>query len=408
MTSLATQDDLSEITVAIVDDDPLYLDFLRGVLGRAGINRVARIDASANEHSDVERLKADCVVIDYDLGRDNGFNLANRLRNEHTVPPALILVTGAGCERTAVKALRLGFDDYVSKRTLTPAELVHAISGAVGRRRKGSDADEAQAKLTSIPAGDDIDPSTGILSVAAIRDHLESMAANRGKPFWLMLVEAQHLPSVRSEFGLVVEARVRRELVTGLKGSVGAAAFLGHWSDGRLLVVSDARLTRNQLGARCDELCAKVRRDIVQDGYRVRVEARIGCLLRDGGVMSGEVLADAERTLRDAEACNAPWRVSAESAAVESQPNDAAAERRRDQRMKCLKTARIIPDGNMSTIDCVVCNQSRSGMKLRVTSYFVAPERFTVNVLGSGAPRRVRLRWQVGNEMGVQFEGEPA
>jgi hypothetical protein len=41
---------------------------------------------------------------------------------------------------------------------------------------------------------------------------------------------------------------------------------------------------------------------------------------------------------------------------------------------------------------------------LRIDNYFRVPERFKLQIVGSGNPREVEKRWQVGVDLGVEFK----
>ncbi|MEX2278111.1 MAG: response regulator, partial [Cucumibacter sp.] len=67
-----------QITVAVVDDDPLFLEYL--VARMSGEREINLVTAkTGDELFDVLRQRpVDCLVLDYDLGEETGLALAAR------------------------------------------------------------------------------------------------------------------------------------------------------------------------------------------------------------------------------------------------------------------------------------------------------------------------------------------
>src|SRR5262249_35766572 len=63
----------------IVDDSAPFLKAARGLLEREGMNIVGLASTSAEAFERIEELRPDLVLIDVDLGRDSGIDLARQL-----------------------------------------------------------------------------------------------------------------------------------------------------------------------------------------------------------------------------------------------------------------------------------------------------------------------------------------
>lgn len=74
-------------------------------------------------------------------------------------------------------------------------------------------------------------------------------------------------------------------------------------------------------------------------------------------------------------------------------------ERRREQRRRTLKAARILLN-KTSVISCTVRNSSTHGVRLAIDSIMGVPEEFTLDVFGE-PPRRARVVWKNFNELGI-------
>ena len=73
-----------------------------------------------------------------------------------------------------------------------------------------------------------------------------------------------------------------------------------------------------------------------------------------------------------------------------------------ERRQRVLKRGQILAQGFSSAIDCTIRDLNSSGARLRVDSYYTAPDEFQLRFQG-GTQRAVRVRWQIGNDIGVQF-----
>lgn len=69
----------------------------------------------------------DCIIVDKVLGSETGFLINDRVTAKYLDPPAMIMLTGTGDERVAMKAFRCGFSNYVRKQSLDSRELITAI-----------------------------------------------------------------------------------------------------------------------------------------------------------------------------------------------------------------------------------------------------------------------------------------
>lgn len=123
--------------ILLVDDDPDLLSVTGFALQQAGFLVVTAVDGAAA--LDVfERERPDLAVLDINLPKLNGFELAKRLREQSRIP--LIMLTARGEEEDVVRALSLGADDYLTK-PFSPKILLARVKALL--RRAGVEAEEA-------------------------------------------------------------------------------------------------------------------------------------------------------------------------------------------------------------------------------------------------------------------------
>jgi signal transduction histidine kinase len=100
----------------IEDNEHDYIAFERA-LNRANFHCGLEICERAEEAENLINSAGgvfDLVVVDFDLPGMNGLDFFNKMRGQKKLPP-FVMLTGAGSENIAVKALSSGFYDYVVK-----------------------------------------------------------------------------------------------------------------------------------------------------------------------------------------------------------------------------------------------------------------------------------------------------
>lgn len=128
--------------VLVVDDDLAFASALQKRLQRHGL--ATDLASSAQElWRYLLSQKPDGILLDMRLGRDSGLLMIERLRQQ--LPSArIILLTGFASISTAVQAIKLGADDYLSKPSDT-----RAILKALGVFQSGSEAIQESPQVMS-------------------------------------------------------------------------------------------------------------------------------------------------------------------------------------------------------------------------------------------------------------------
>ena len=126
------------VKILIIDDD----EDLRNIL--AHHLKQEWPDVQAEQYDPLERDipdaafplgSYDVVILDYMLGRGDGLEWLEQFKKRADCPPVLFL-TGAGNEVIAVRAMKVGADDYQRKQELTREKLVTSVR-ELSRSRMG-------------------------------------------------------------------------------------------------------------------------------------------------------------------------------------------------------------------------------------------------------------------------------
>jgi DNA-binding response OmpR family regulator len=115
--------------VLLVDDDPDLLSVTGFALQQAGFVIVKASDGFAALQA-FESEKPDIAVLDINLPRMSGFELAQKLREKSRIP--VLMLTVRSEEQDIVRALSLGADDYLTK-PFSPRILIARIRALLRR-----------------------------------------------------------------------------------------------------------------------------------------------------------------------------------------------------------------------------------------------------------------------------------
>jgi CheY-like chemotaxis protein len=123
--------------VLAVDDDPMMLDTVRGLLAEAGVEVVTESD-SRRVVSRLTEIDPGVLILDVDMPGLGGIELCRRVRTEFERRHLRILfLTTHGDEETVRAAFSAGADDYLNK-PLVDGELVarvrHHLQGTLDGR----------------------------------------------------------------------------------------------------------------------------------------------------------------------------------------------------------------------------------------------------------------------------------
>ncbi len=130
----------AERTVLVVDDDERFAGTLAQALTRRGFATHVAHDA-AGAIAAAATLEPNAAIVDLKLGSDDGLALVEPLRRAHP-RMRIIVLTGYASIATAVKAIKLGADDYLAK-PVTAA----AVAAALDRGERSTSSAETAVPL---------------------------------------------------------------------------------------------------------------------------------------------------------------------------------------------------------------------------------------------------------------------
>jgi two-component system OmpR family response regulator len=183
--------------VAVVEDDAAIRDNYLAALRRQGY-RVAGYGGRKEALAGFANRFPDLVIIDINLGAEveGGFDLCRELRARSTQLP-IIFLTARESELDAVSGLRLGADDYLTKRV----SLEHLLARVAALFRR------IEALRTTDGPGERLEQGKLLLD----RDRMTAQWSGQSVPltlteFWVVHALALHPGHVRSREQLMAAA----------------------------------------------------------------------------------------------------------------------------------------------------------------------------------------------------------
>ena len=115
-------------SVLVVDDEPLALQMLAGIVKQAGCDVIQATNGEEALHLALQQ-KPFLIIADVNMPQKDGITFVNELRNdqEYGKNVSVILLTQDDSTSTLNEALQIGITTYLAKSTLNPDELKQQI-----------------------------------------------------------------------------------------------------------------------------------------------------------------------------------------------------------------------------------------------------------------------------------------
>jgi len=187
--------------VMIVDDSPIVRALVGGYLRGAGFT-VEEADNGADALRRIELDPPDVIITDLRMPIMDGFALLEAVKRKVTGPEVILLTgTHAHDMSSAIRALRLGAHDFLTKPPSGPDEVIVAVDRAVEKRRLR---EANQRLMRELEALSRTDPLTGALNRGAFEESLrrESHRAKRYVfPLSLVMLDLDHFKLINDTHG---------------------------------------------------------------------------------------------------------------------------------------------------------------------------------------------------------------
>ena len=215
----------STLKILVVDDDPSVRAAVAGFLSSQGYAVLLAEDGAAMRRILADDDSISIVILDVMLPGDDGFALAQELRQQPEI--GVIMLSARGSEADRVTGLEMGADDYLPKPA-SPRELLARVRAV--QRRYGGKADRPAGGFRFVFEGWSLDPVRRVLRdpqglvISLSEGEFELLLAFVENP-QVVLSRDQLLELARGEqseaFDRAIDvqvSRLRRKLAGCLKG----------------------------------------------------------------------------------------------------------------------------------------------------------------------------------------------
>lgn len=138
-------------TIYVVDDEPTVRDALRLLFQSVGM-KVVEFESARAVLDGADSLEAGCLITDLRMPLMSGIDLVKTLRDRGCHLP-IVVISGHGDVKLAVRALKAGADDFVEK-PFNDQDLLDAVNSALslpaGGTRASVVSDELAARVEQI------------------------------------------------------------------------------------------------------------------------------------------------------------------------------------------------------------------------------------------------------------------
>jgi diguanylate cyclase (GGDEF)-like protein len=234
---------LPPLRALVAEDDENYAAYIAALLRRFGFDVSVAADGNAALEA-ARELPFDVAVIDYSMPGMNGLELISALRSLHTCADLYALMVTAHTElETKVAALRLGYDDFITKAT-GDTEMVAKLGAArrlVQRQRR---LDATVRELYGLATRDEL---TGLFNRRYFYSETERMLAD-GCRITLALFDLDDFKRVNDNHGHLAGDQILRDVGALFLRSTRADDLIARYGGDEFVLVATQETLDEVLG----------------------------------------------------------------------------------------------------------------------------------------------------------------
>ncbi len=408
-------------------------DYNKKVVDLLAAAEISLIDHVATEGELFEKLQRedyDCLVVDQTACGRNSIELRELIEERMPNRLAMIMLTDVDDRKLVLKTFRSGFSDFVSMDHAFGRELVQAVRRSVERNRRTKALIDENEHLSMLAHYDRL---TGLPNRGFIEERLAALHASAKRhtdAFAVVLIEIKHFEEISDIHGHAIGDQVLRAFAQRLMSASRASDTFGRFGSAEFLYLMDRDVSYAKVEQACARLAEVLSFSVELDSVKVALSASIGgAVYPFDGKNSDEMLSAAGRSLHTARTNGSGYHLPQEARSVVAATEGTAAavadcetkgraatavkdagdrveNRRRERRDRVLFRGRIILDGGVSTIDCVIRDLSPQGARVTVQDRAVVPRMLSLTVLDTGRVYNAIRRWQHGQTIGLEFSAE--
>lgn len=292
---------LLNAAILLVEDDPAMVELIRGQLAYQSGLRVVSGDVEAKQA--VRDSDWDLVIVSLTLPGQNGLRLCAHLRSSERLRQVPVLVLSkVGDDRSLLRALDLGVNDYVAK----PPDRAELQARVNTQLRRKSFQDRLRETMQMSVEMAVIDPLTGLYNRRYLDSHLAGRNGHDGespRPTAVMILDLDHFKSINDRFGHAAGDAVLKQFAHRIRlniRGIDLAARVG--GEEFVIVLPETSSAEAQMIAQRLVRVIGHEAFVIGDGRELNVTVSIGVTEARPGEAAEEVIQRADAALYRAKA----------------------------------------------------------------------------------------------------------
>lgn len=230
-------DTVNSLNILVCDEDKGYRSLMEAMLSKD--DRMEFIVRCASSNGDIETklttTDPDVVVLALNLKEKSVFEWLSDIEQRNIAP--VVIIAEGGNEMIAVKAMKNGAYDYLSKTYMTPDQLKRSLVNTREKWLLEKEAERLQDVLAHMAMYDSL---TDILSRHALMSQIE-VETNRSKRYErslsILMIDIDFFKKVNDNYGHIIGDKVIKALADTLKTTTRGSDFVGRYGGEEFLVV---------------------------------------------------------------------------------------------------------------------------------------------------------------------------
>jgi diguanylate cyclase (GGDEF)-like protein len=181
------------LNIFLLEDDDADSLLISLTLKKSGVDfKLTTAKTLEQAKETINTCTFDCAILDNTLPDGKGLTLLDSLQDT-----PCIMLTGLADEAYAIKAIQQGLEDYISKDSITPKNLIKSITYAIERNTIKKQLVATQKKLDDLSKAD---PLTGLLNRRGL-DEVLNRLATRDTSHGIILIDIDNFKTINDNFG---------------------------------------------------------------------------------------------------------------------------------------------------------------------------------------------------------------
>lgn len=267
------------VHLLLVDDDDVDRERVRRLLKNIQINcAITEADSISEAKKHMKDDKIDCILLDYHIGESIGTDILSDNHYRKLKLP-VVLITGQGDERIAVKAIQDGIYDYIPKAQLSVNLLESVLLNVLRRTKLEQELKAQQDRLEYLSFYDSL---TGLANRSLYFDRLKQalqLAQRNDRTFAIMQIDLDLFKAVNDTYGHAVGDNVLTVAARRIKECLRATDTVARLGGDEFAVVLTEINSPQDASLVADKISIALHEPILINNHLIQIGSSIGIAL---------------------------------------------------------------------------------------------------------------------------------